>query len=92
MQMHAPIESDLPLEDCIQRQVRLLTTGQIHQLHVEVKPRHVILTGQASCYYAKQLATHAAMQVMDELADLTNDIEVVGVGQSHSAPIYDDLP
>lgn len=77
MRLHTPIESDdLPLDESVRRQVRRQTAGMIHELQVHLMPGQVILTGQASSYYAKQLATHAAMNVIDEGLELMNDIEV----------------
>lgn len=67
--------SGLPLADEIERLVRSKTGGMVRGLHVEVLNDHVVLSGRASTYYAKQLATHAAFDFDRELA-LTNDIEV----------------
>lgn len=60
----------------VERTVRCRTGGRIRDLRVEVQGGEVILSGFASTYYVKQLATHAAL---DELAEqrLTNAIEVV---------------
>jgi hypothetical protein len=63
------------LADRIDRQVRHRTTGLIRDLKIEVLPGEVLLTGRAATYYAKQLATHAALEACDHLT-LTNDIEV----------------
>jgi hypothetical protein len=63
------------LADRIDRQVRQRTTGLIRDLKIEVLPGEILLTGRASTYYAKQLATHAALDACDHLT-LTNDIEV----------------
>jgi hypothetical protein len=63
------------LADLIDRQVRQRTTGLIRDLKIEILPGEILLTGRASTYYAKQLATHAALDACDHLT-LTNDIEV----------------
>jgi hypothetical protein len=67
--------SGQPLAEVIERFVRSRTGGMVRGLHVEVVEDHVVLSGRASTYYAKQLATHAAFDFDRELA-LTNDIEV----------------
>ncbi|HTI52328.1 MAG TPA: BON domain-containing protein [Planctomycetaceae bacterium] len=67
--------SQQALADRIDRQVRQRTTGLIRDLKIEVLPGEVLLTGRAATYYAKQLATHAALDACDHLT-LTNDIEV----------------
>lgn len=59
----------------VERMVREKTTGLIRDLRVDVQPGEVILTGRAATYYAKQMATHAALDACDDLT-LTNDIEV----------------
>ena len=59
----------------VERMVREKTTGLIRDLRVSVLPGEVILTGRAATYYAKQLATHAALDACEDLT-LTNDIEV----------------
>ena len=59
----------------VERLVRERTTGLIRNLRVAVHPGEIILSGRAATYYAKQLATHAALDACDDLT-LTNDIEV----------------
>ena len=59
----------------VERYVRLRTGGTIRNLKVEVVDGEVLLTGRTSTYYNKQLATHAALDAVEELS-LTNDIEV----------------
>ena len=67
--------SGLPLADEIERFVRSRTGGMVRGLRVEVVDDHVVISGRASTYYAKQLATHAAFD-FDREMPLTNDIEV----------------
>ncbi|MBX3442434.1 MAG: BON domain-containing protein [Planctomyces sp.] len=76
-----PSDSSLSVVDTsvvarIERIVRCRTGGRIRDLRVDVQGDDVILTGSASTYYAKQLATHA---VLDEVpgGQLTNSIEVL---------------
>ena len=59
----------------VERMVREKTSGLIRDLRVAVIPGEIVLTGRASTYYAKQLATHAALEAAEDLT-LTNDIEV----------------
>ncbi|HUG89547.1 MAG TPA: BON domain-containing protein [Planctomycetaceae bacterium] len=61
--------------DAIARAIRLRTSGQIRDLHVDVLDGEVVLSGRTSTYYTKQLATHAVLDLVDDLA-LSNDIEV----------------
>lgn len=64
------------LADHIARLVLSRTGGRIHDLLVEVSDRDVIISGRTSSYYVKQLATHAALDLADQFATLTNDIVV----------------
>jgi hypothetical protein len=68
-----PVDSNLIAR--IERIVRCRTGGRIRDLRVELQGEDVVLSGTASTYYAKQLATHAAL---DEITNgqLTNSIEV----------------
>ncbi len=59
----------------IERLVREKTSGLIRDLRVSVHSGEIVLTGRAATYYAKQLATHAALDACDDVT-LTNDIEV----------------
>ena len=59
----------------VERMVREKTSGLIRDLRVRCEPGEVVLTGRAATYYAKQLATHAALEAANDLT-LTNDIEV----------------
>jgi len=59
----------------VERLVREKTSGLIRDLRVTVLAGEVVLAGRAATYYAKQLATHAALDACEEFT-LTNDIEV----------------
>jgi len=59
----------------VEQLVHARTMGQISGLRVEVFEHAVVLNGRTSTYYAKQLATHAALDAGDQVT-LTNDIEV----------------
>jgi hypothetical protein len=57
--------------------IRTRTSGLVRGLHVLVlDDGEVVITGRTTTYYAKQLATHAALEVCDDRI-LTNDIEVL---------------
>jgi hypothetical protein len=70
-----PFDVDGTLVDRVERTVRCRTGGRIRDLRVQLFGEDVVLSGVTSTYYAKQLATHAAL---DELSggQLTNSIEV----------------
>lgn len=72
------------LTELVERVIRNRTGGQIRELRVDVYNGEVVLTGETSTYYTKQLATHAALDAVEKevvgrempsLA-LTNDIRV----------------
>jgi hypothetical protein len=63
------------LVDVIEQYVQSRTRGMVRGLHVELVDGKVVMSGRASTYYAKQLATHAAMAAIEDVS-LTNDIEV----------------
>ncbi|MBA3313352.1 MAG: hypothetical protein M3552_10710 [Planctomycetota bacterium] len=67
-------KSDLVVES-VERVVRMRTGGMIRGLHVEVGEGRVTLTGRTSCFYNKQLATHAALEALVGQT-LSNLIEV----------------
>jgi hypothetical protein len=69
----APIDETLLSR--IERIVRCRTGGRIRDLRIDVTDDQVVISGVASTYYAKQLATHAAL---DEIRgrSLTNSIDV----------------
>jgi hypothetical protein len=70
---------DSPVDDLVarvERIVRCRTGGRIRDLRVEVQGGDVIISGIACTYYAKQLATHAALGELDQRT-LSNAIEVM---------------
>ena len=75
MELKSVFDVQLPLAARVERLVREKTNGMIRDLRVAVLPGEVIITGRAPTYYAKQLATHAALDFCDDLT-LTNDIDV----------------
>lgn len=65
------------LAQSIETVIRTRTSGLVRGLHVLVlDDGEVVITGRTTTYYAKQLATHAALEVCDDRI-LTNDIEVL---------------
>jgi hypothetical protein len=70
---------ETPIDDLIarvERIVRCRTGGRIRDLRVEVQGADVIISGVSCTYYAKQLATHAALSELDDRT-LSNEIEVM---------------
>jgi hypothetical protein len=77
MRLHTPVvEPKIPLDERVHRQVLQQTNGLIQGLQVDLLADHIVLTGRTSSYYAKQLASHAAMNIIGEVLELTNDIRV----------------
>jgi osmotically-inducible protein OsmY len=60
----------------IERAIRVRTGRTIRGLSVTVTKRSIVLSGNCSTYYSKQLAQHAAMTLLAD-EKLVNDIEVV---------------
>ena len=60
----------------IERTIRSRAGGRIQDLRVEVNGGDVVVSGRTNTYYAKQLATHAAMDEISQRS-LTNSIEVI---------------
>lgn len=59
----------------IEQLVWIKTSGAVRNLRVEVCSECVVLSGRTDTYYAKQLATQAVLDEVDDLP-LTNDIVV----------------
>jgi len=72
----SPVLADqLRLEDHWEMQLERRLRGRIRNLKLEVRPEGVVLQGLASTYHAKQLAQHAAMEVVRQPI-LANEIKV----------------
>ncbi len=65
----------MPLRDQLERQVQNRTGRRIRNLAIELNPERVILRGQASSYYLKQLAQHGIQECLPDLS-LENSIVV----------------
>jgi len=59
----------------VEKNVRHATGGLVRGLKVQMSDGQIVISGRASTYYTKQLVTHAALSVLDELA-LQNDVSV----------------
>lgn len=60
----------------LEQLVRQRTSGLIRGLRVECHGDEIIVSGRTSTYYAKQLATHAALDACENFS-LKNAIEVL---------------
>jgi len=76
--MAVSLRSDVSesLADRIARLVQSRTGGRIHSLRVDIVGAGVVITGRANTYYVKQLATHAALELVSQFSTLTNEIVV----------------
>ena len=61
--------------DRLEALVQLRLSGRVHNFRLLQRANGLILRGQARTYYAKQLATHAALNAVDPIT-VTNAIEV----------------
>lgn len=59
----------------IEQAIRRGSGGRIHKLRVDVHHGRVVLAGFCSTFYAKQLAQHSAMSLVEDRR-LENQIEV----------------
>ena len=67
--------SDQSREECVETLVQRRLGSRVRDLRVMVRPDGIVLQGRAATYHAKQLAQHAAMEVLRRPI-LANDIEV----------------
>lgn len=75
MELQIVPEARQELVERVERLVAQRTGGMIRQLRVECEESVLVLSGRANSFYAKQLASHAALEACGEVS-LTNDIEV----------------
>lgn len=73
------------LNQAIERQIIQRTWGRIHRLQVEVVDERVIIRGQTSTHYAKQLALQAVLDVVGDQRPVDLDIQV-GTGKPPVQP------
>lgn len=62
-------------EERIRQAIASRTSGRIRGLGILVEGTKLVITGQSSTYYGKQLATHAALDVAEALV-IQNDVVV----------------
>lgn len=65
----------LQLQSDLERQVRMRTGRRVRNLSIELSPERVVLRGQSSSYYVKQLAQHGVREVLPKIC-LENVIDV----------------
>ena len=75
MPLETVLEPRNRIEELVEREVRIRTSGRIRQLEVRVVDGQVVIRGRTSTYYAKQLVTHAALETAEELG-VMNEVEV----------------
>ncbi len=75
MKLQTRARSMRDLAETVEQLVLLRTSNRVRNLKVTVTERSVILTGRTSTYYDKQLATHAALDALENIS-LSNEIEV----------------
>ena len=63
------------LQHDLEHHVALRTARRIRNLSIEVGPGRVVLRGQASSYYVKQLAQHGVFELLPQVR-LENSIVV----------------
>ena len=63
------------LSRSIEQRIQFRTHGRVHRLIVELCDQLVVLHGKTKTYYSKQLAQHAALELMGGRS-LVNAIEV----------------
>jgi hypothetical protein len=89
MLVDAPLRpSQAELKQPIERHIRQRTSQRIDQLHVQVDGNRVIVHGQASCYYVKQLAIQAALEALGSrlVADVRIGVGAPGMKPAPSRP------
>jgi hypothetical protein len=72
------------LEQAIKQQIARRTGGRVQMLEVELKNGEVVIRGRAPCYYLKQLALQAVLDVIGS-AGATTIQHHVEVQQSAAA-------
>ncbi len=75
MRLQTCSELPISIREQVERVVRSRTGGMIRELRVDVLDDRVVITGRTATYYTKQLATHAALDLLEDVS-LTNEIDV----------------
>ncbi len=75
MPIAAPLPSLERLARLVEQNVRRRTNSVIDGLEVQVQDGQLIISGRTSSYYHKQLISHAALDVAQDVA-IRNEVEV----------------
>jgi hypothetical protein len=75
MPIAAPLPSLERLARLVEQNVRRRTNSVIDGLEVQVQDGQLIISGRTSCYYHKQLISHAALDAAEDVA-IRNEVEV----------------
>lgn len=75
MPIAAPLPSLERLARLVEQNVRRRTNSVIDGLEVQVQDGQLFIFGRTSCYYYKQLISHAALDVAQDVA-IRNEVEV----------------
>jgi len=67
-----PLSDQERLEGLMQRRLG----NRVRGLRVHLRPTGMVIEGRAATYYVKQLAQHAAMELLADVPILANEIEV----------------
>ncbi len=75
--MTAPVVAEPIVFDpeCLELQLQRRVGGRVRDLRIVFRAGGIVLQGRATTYHAKQLAQHAAMELI-RVPILANDIEV----------------
>ena len=66
----------LQLKTELERLVLTRTSRRVRNLRIEVHPERVVLSGQTTSYYVKQLAQHCVREILPDVR-LQNEISVL---------------
>ena len=72
------VSATFPLAHNLEESVLQRTNRQIRNLSIEVRPGRVVLRGQTTSYYMKQLAQHEVLGNLPADVRVENSITVAG--------------
>ena len=70
------VSTTFPLVRDLEEQVHVRTNRQVRNLSIELRPGRVVLRGQTSSYYVKQLAQHEILGSLPADVRVENTISV----------------
>jgi hypothetical protein len=76
------------LEQRIENQIVQRTWGRIHRLQVELADDRIVVHGQTSSYYAKQLALEGVLDVIGSTAPTSVDLDIQVGADTHGRMLY----